>query len=301
MNFKFVVILLVYRILICFFFCFIQIIVSAQELDDSISDITHFENSLNDDFKLLKSAQRESDSIKFRISSSIESLFYQAIEQEDSWDYPFTNLKDCGKIMPDDKHFRLFNWNIVSSDGVFHYFGVLWIQKENGDKIAYILKDKKNEINDPELQILDYKNWYGSLYYQVVEIKEGRNKYYTLLGWDGNNLLSNKKVIEILRINQSGKPRFGAAIFEMEAKKKKRIIFEYSKKANMTLLYDADLEMIVYDHLAPSNPAFTGNYQFYGPDFSNDGFQFRKGKWKYQPQIDVRNPKVKKDSKESNK
>jgi len=33
------------------------------------------------------------------------------------------------------------------------------------------------------------------------------------------------------------------------------------------------MNMIIFDHLSPSKPSYTGNYQFYGPDFSYDGLE----------------------------
>jgi len=49
--------------------------------------------------------------------------------------------------------------------------------------------------------------------------------------------------------------------------------------------------MIVFDHLSPSKPSLVGVYEFYGPDFSYDGYKFEKGMLELYPDIDIRNIK----------
>ena len=41
--------------------------------------------------------------------------------------------------------------------------------------------------------------------------------------------------------------------------------------------------------------SFEGQYQFYGPDLSYDGFEFKNGKWLYIKDVDARNSKSEKD------
>ena len=62
----------------------------------------------------------------------------------------------------------------------------------------YILEDSNtlNEHNNNKK--LNYKNWYGCLYYDIIPIKVGKEKYYTLLGWDGNNKNTTKKIIDVV-------------------------------------------------------------------------------------------------------
>ena len=48
--------------------------------------------------------------------------------------------------------------------------------------------------------------------------------------------------------------------------------------------------MITYDHLEPLHPIYRNNFEFYGPDGSIDGLEFKEGTWVYQKDIDARNP-----------
>ena len=61
------------------------------------------------------------------------------------------------------------------------------------------------------------------------------------------------------------------------------------------LKFDENEKQIVFDHLSPKSPQFTGQYQYYGPDFSYDALEFKKGKWVYIKDVDVRNGKSEKD------
>jgi hypothetical protein len=56
----------------------------------------------------------------------------------------------------------------------------------------------------------------------------------------------------------------------------------------MSLAWNSKMKMIIFDHLAPPNSSYTGNYAYYGPDFSYDGFRFEEGKWELVEKVDVR-------------
>ena len=58
------------------------------------------------------------------------------------------------------------------------------------------------------------------------------------------------------------------------------------------LRWEKKKKMIVFDHLSPAAIRYNGIYEFYGPDFSVDGYKFKKGKWRYFNDIDVRNPRT---------
>ena len=65
-------------------------------------------------------------------------------------------------------------------------------------------------------------------------------------------------------------------------------MLQYSQKSSMTLNFNKQKNMIVFDHLSPVDANYSGHYEYYGPDFSYDALLFVDGKWKYQPDIDIR-------------
>jgi hypothetical protein len=59
----------------------------------------------------------------------------------------------------------------------------------------------------------------------------------------------------------------------------KRVFFEHSNKAFMSLNYDADRESIIFDHLSPETPSLIGFYEYYVPDLSYDQLTLSNNKW----------------------
>lgn len=200
-------------------------------------------------------------------------------------------------IQSPDKDVRIFTWDVEAEDGTHTFYGFIHAYVRKLKKYeTYELKDKSDGMRDPENAILDNTKWFGAYYYEIIFVKHKRKKYYVLLGWDGNNRTSNKRLIDVLYFTDKGFPKFGDAIFSSEhGKTKKRVIFEYQAGLFMALRYEEERNAIVFDHLSPSNPNLVGLYSFYGPDFSYDMLQFEDGKWKYVKDVVPRNEKGKTD------
>lgn len=233
------------------------------------------------------------DSLKFKLNIKIIKTFQQVLSYEESFDYVF-NIRHIGILKAPDNSFKIYNWNISLNDGTYKYFGFIqYFHKKSKQFLIYSLYDKSEEIKNPETKQLSNQNWFGALYYEIILKKSGKNKYYTLLAWDGNNDFSKKKLIDVLYFTKSGEPRFGKNIFIFNKEQKSRVIYEYSYLSTMTLRYNDNLNMIIADHLEPSKPSLKGQFQYYGTDFTYDGFFYKNGKWIFKQHIDVRNPSKK--------
>ncbi len=242
------------------------------------------------------------DSLKMELNRQVLDIFEYMLYNDASFEYPFDSLTRIGKIKSPDGQLRIYSWNIAFADKSNTYFGFIqYYSKSKKEYLIYPLIDKSDNISMPEKQSLDNTNWYGALYYKIIETESGHRKYYTLLGWDGYSDLITRKIIDVLYFSMSGKPHFGYGMFYMNKTdnpnsrkvKKKRVIFSYSQKAKMTLHYDKKNKMIIFDHLSPSSSHLKGNYQYYGPDWTYEGLYFKKGKWINEMDVDVRNPKSK--------
>jgi hypothetical protein len=166
-------------------------------------------------------------------------------------------------------------------------------------------------IPEPETKILSANQWYGCLVLEIIQAEEKNPAFYTLLGWDGNNGVSRKKIIDILSIKSNGNLVFGAPVFLKYGSKTKRVIFEYSAKTAFLLRYDyqtilykkrkgknvkvkeEQVNLIVFDRLQPLNPGMEGQFQFYYPETNVvDGFKWYNNKWLYIKEVDARNPEL---------
>lgn len=230
-------------------------------------------------------------SIREVANNKFHSLLRGVLAKADAFDYPFDSLKHIGRIKSDDKKVRIFTWNLPLSGGYQKYYGFIVLR--NGNTQVFELVDNRKLIVNPIKDILSSQNWMGALYYSIIDESYNGQTYYILLGLDFNNLFSSKKIIDVLSFGKDSEPVFGFGIFKVGDMVINRIVFEFSARASMSLRYIADSKTIVFDHLSPSRPDFSENYQFYGPDFTFDGFRFDDGYWIYVRNLDMKNPKRK--------
>ncbi len=271
----------------------------------SVDDFT--QSKLKPLVKALYASKTTADQNKY--NQELLKAFEEAIELDPLFNYAFDSLqKDIGILISPDKKFRIVHWNIDRADGTFEYFGYIqsWyttvvksgaFKKNRRESIqVFSLTDKSAEIKNPDNAITDNNKWYGALYSKIIIKKTKSKTYYTLLGWDGNDKFSQKKIIEVLTFDaNNGTPHFGADIFNYEKKYPKRIIFEYSATCSMSLRYSAKKDSIIFGHLAPISPQLAGQFQYYCCDMSYDGFGFKKGKWSYGADVKALNEKDDKD------
>lgn len=233
----------------------------------------------------------ETDETKYAANDKFLALLEKALKEPGSFDYPFDSLITIARLTAPDNTFRMFNWHLPKEDGTFEYFGFIQTNfKKNKD--IFPLLDKSEELKAAGNKMLDNNNWFGAHYYKIGLPKKSQN--YILLGWDGNDMATNRKIIETLSFDSKGRPRFGGNLQDENKRMQKRIIFTYAEDAAMSLKYYDEENKIVFDHLSPKDPLLKGQYQFYGPDLSFDAYEFKKGRWDYIKDFDARNRPEKK-------
>ncbi|MGE0076285.1 MAG: hypothetical protein AB7S48_00335 [Bacteroidales bacterium] len=258
--------------------------------NDSTDFFSSKEKSLSDLFKRI--ATETSAFKRDSFNNIFSENFEQTLKQDSSFFYPFDSLKHIGKLASNDNKIRIYTWNIPQSGGLYNYFGYLQIRNDSGKSILYKLRDSRNEVKDQNNERLSTDKWMAALYYQVADISINSQTYYILLGFDFNNLFSSKKIVDVLSFDNNENPVFGLPIFNVDNKMLlSRIVFEYSARAVFTLKYMPDQQMLIFDHLSPAKPEYLGDFQFYGPDSSFDGFKLENEKWTYVRDLDLRNPK----------
>lgn len=235
-------------------------------------------------------ANAENDDIKEDLNQTIIQKWDTILKDPASFAYPFDSLDKAGILTSPDERIRIYNWNLPHEAGTHTFFCFLQYkpEKRSDSTLLFQLFDHSSDIKNPQEAILTSNKWYGALYYRIIPIETRFDEtYYTLLGYDPHDYLTNKKVIDVLRFRDN-KPIFGASIFKNQREITNRIIFEYGEFASMMLKYDEDKEMIVYDHLSPSKPIYEGQREFYGPDFSYDGLKYENGVWNTYFDLDLR-------------
>lgn len=229
----------------------------------------------------------KTDSDKYIANTKCKSILKTLIETHASFETDFSALKTINVLQKNN--LKIYNWTLPLSDGTYEYFAFFQIKTDKEAFRVVELVDKSESIKAPETRVLTNKNWYGALYYKIIYSKDLGKDTYTLLGWDGNNLLTNKKLIDVVTTSSKGIIRFGAPIFKTEKKTKKRVIFEYASNVVMSLKYHPKIEKIVFDVLIPSSSSLKGVYEYYGPSLEMfDAFFIDNKKWNYQKDIDIK-------------
>jgi hypothetical protein len=251
------------------------------------------------------------DQEKLIANQKFTDFLRQALEMEGSFDFGFDSLSFIGRLKSPDGAFRIFNWNIPFEDGTHKYFGFILVDQDQieGKKIKkskmknknryvlYDLTDQSDFIRNPELSVLNCDKWFGCLYYKIIHTTNKGKSYYTLFGWDGNTPLSWKKVIEVMTFGRDGQPVFGEeATFQVKKLTKRRVVFEFKAELVMTLKYEEKpKKRIVFDVLVPEVHGADGMPQFMVNSGAYDTYEWKKGKWVYVSDADIRNNKDRRD------
>lgn len=298
------------------FFIVIFLIISAFNMHLKAQKNINFkeiEDSLNSMTEVFSSNQ--TDIAKYSTNDFVIETLFSTLIEKGSIDYPFDSLKYISCVSASDKTFRIFTWTIKKEDGYYENFGML--QSYNPRKKRYFitqLKDISSMTSGAEFVKLEGEQWFGAIYYKIIESEINKKKYYTLLGWNGNTPFTQKKIIDVLSFKANGSPIWGATIFKKHEKGKiYRLIFEYSTKTTMLLNYDKQTyekktsrkdtktkkliykkvktDMIVFDHLEPINESMIGVFAYYAPEWNVvDAFVNDNGKWYFYENIDATNP-----------
>ena len=149
---------------------------------------------------------------RFKADSLFTKMFVRALKVNGSFYYPFNSLETISKLYPPDSSFRIFTWQMVINDNIIRQHGAIQMRTADGSLKLYPLIDKSDVTINIADTIGNNKGWIGAVYYRIIENKSSNQKYYTLLGYDENNIRSNRKIIEVLNF-VNDEPEFGGRYF----------------------------------------------------------------------------------------
>jgi hypothetical protein len=219
---------------------------------------------------------------RFNADSLFTKMFVRALKTNNSYYYPFDSLQTISKLYPPDSSFRIFTWQLVINDNVIRQHGAIQMKTSDGSLKLFPLIDKSDVTVNIADTIGNNKGWIGAVYYRIIETKNGNQNYYTLLGYDENNIRTNRKIIEVLNF-MDDEPLFGGRYFSYEndtirRPATSRYILEYKKAAGARLNYDENLGMIVFEHLESESNEPKKKWTLI-PDGDYEGFKWKNGKW----------------------
>lgn len=201
-----------------------------------------------------------------------------------------------------DHQIRIINWAVPLSLQKYTYRAFL--QYNDGQHIRTISLTDKSMDEGAMKAIHTGDQWYGALYYDLIEKTENRKTTYTLLGWNRTQDGFQSKVAEVLTIDlKSGTPRFGSKIFPGYLP---RYFVQYSSRTNITLRHTTQSitvrkglfrrlktireKLIVHDRVASKDIRFKNDPRFNFPTGNiYDALRWNRGQWILLRDIDARN------------
>ncbi len=236
----------------------------------------------------------ENQAVKTEANNAFISTLQEVLQFERSFNYPFDSLKTISIKTSSDSKIRIYTWLLRKDNGNYQYFGFVHYKNKSKKRYEIItLNDNSENIRRPENEQLDNNNWYGALYYDIIYIKKKGRKYYTLLGWDGNNDISTKKIIDVMYFSGREKIKFGASIFKKGKTTTKRFIIEYNATSTISVKYEEKEKKIIFDHLIPMRKDLEGLHEYYIPDGTYNAMKYTNGKWEFKNDVAANNPSSK--------
>ncbi len=225
-----------------------------------------------------------------RVFSQTLALFLQ---EDVGFEQPLDTLTNMIRLSDPKNEVVVCTWQMPDATFTYKRFGIVAAEGRRNKIEITILEDKLAEMGDEAaFKYLRPDDWFGALYYKMIPQKEDGETFYTLLGYAPNQVL-NRKVVEVMTIDNRGRPRFGKKIFlierfqdELYKKPPMRLVMKYNPNLVASLKWNEVEEMIVMDHLSPPDGVFKKQFTKYGPDFSYDGLVWRKGWWELQEQVE---------------
>ena len=219
---------------------------------------------------------------RLKADSIFTRMLMRALVFTNSFYYPFDSLGTISQLYAPDSSFRIFTWQLVINENVIRQHGAIQMRTDDGSLLRFPLIDRSDITQNIADTIANNKGWIGAVYYKIIQKKNLNKNYYTLLGYDENNMRSNKKIIEVLSF-ENGLPVFGGRYFSFETDKLFktsvcRYIMEFKKEAGPKLNYDPDLDMIIAEHLISESNEPTKKWTYIG-DGDYEGFKWVNGKW----------------------
>ncbi len=230
----------------------------------------------------LKIVQGRNAADRFFADSAFTRIFVRALRTKNSFYYPFDSIINISKLYAPDSSFKIFTWQLMINENTIRQHGAIQMKTDDGSFKVFPLIDKSDVTINQTDTIADNKGWMGAVYYKIIQKKYNDRNFYTLLGFDENNIKSDKKIMDVLEF-VNGQPVFGNKIFVIEnsnnyQKQMARYILEYKKEAAARLTFDEEKEAVVFDELTSESNTPNKKWTLV-PDGEYQGFLWKNGKW----------------------
>jgi hypothetical protein len=268
-----------------FFFLLVSTALMSQVNFDrsALSYLKKKEDSLAKLGRQIVEAEEPAD--RFRADSQFTRILVRSLRVPHSFYFPFDSLATISRLYAPDSTFRIFTWQVSRDADLHRRHGAIQMRTPDGALKLFPLIDRSIIIKNQEDTVTNNEWWIGAIYYKILKNSFNNKNYYTLLGYDENSIRSTKKRMEVLSFDIKGNPVFGGPFFTFDKDTIRKPIqtrysIEYKKNGNARIIYDDELDMIIYDHLISESNEPAKKYT-YIPDGDYEGFKWVNGKWQH--------------------
>ncbi len=263
------------------------ILISAQAQSQSLDSVQLWDGERKVAALIEKCFNQTDDAHRTAYATEAANELEYLLNTPLAFGYDFPYLKALSSVSSDNGKVRVITFGVPMDGGKYIYHGFV-MHNDDDDITVTRLRQGKRPESDPMNANMQSGNWYGAIYYEISQID--RNGIYILCGWDGYNMLANRKVLEQMNFDEENKPIFGGLFQTEKGNGFSRIIFTFNEQAVMTLKYNKKKKMIIADHLQapPEYPEYQANENLYGPDLSYDGYFYKDGRWHMEPDVDIK-------------
>lgn len=249
-------------------------------------------------------ASAPTDNERYLASEEAVDALQDALDEHGSERWTWHLPQSVSVLTSPDGRLRVFTWAVVRDNGDFECFGAVQYYNDRMETFEHaVLHDKSEDIMNREESLLTSDNWLGAIYQDIIQTIAGDRTYYTLLGWNGVDNLTDRRVIEPVLI-RGGVPQFGAPVFRRE-RNLRRVVVEYRGDAAVQMAYEEQTvvevtrervkakgryhtvekrkerkeKVIIFDEVEPQIVGMEGLYQYYVPSGLELAYAWVDGKW----------------------
>lgn len=244
------------------------------------------------------------DNQRYLASEEAVDALKDALAESQSERWRWSLPQSVSVLTSPDGVVRLFTWAVVRDNGEFECFGAVQYYNDKAETYEYaVLHDKSEEMLNREESLLSADNWLGAIYQDIIQTTAGDRTYYTLLGWNGVDNLTDRRIIEPI-VLKGGVPQFGAPVFRRE-RNLRRVVVEYRGDAAVQMAYEEQTvqtverervkvkgryrtvektrehkeKVIIFDEVEPQIEGMEGLFQYYVPSGLELAYAWVDGKW----------------------
>lgn len=231
---------------------------------------------------------------RLRADSMFTRILVRALKTTNSFYFNFDSMRTAPVLYPDDSSFRIITWHYTPDDANYHQRGVIQMNTPDGSLKIFPLYDASEFTEAPQDSVRTPQNWIGAVYYKIIQKKAADKTFYTLIGYDENNLRTTRKWMEMLSFNERGEPRFGGSFTippdstNPRPTVVKRYLMEYKKDASAKLNYDPEEDVIVMDHLVSESNEPQKKFTLV-PGGDYEAFKWQNGTWLNETSMYIEN------------